>query len=107
MPFRFRLSDFGSTFSTRPRGIELRDALVQEALHQADVEVDLNGVLSISYSFADEFVAELVQASADDSTPFVVHLTGASPEVERVIGRAIANRQSLASGGIRTAAALA
>jgi hypothetical protein len=107
MPFRFRLSDFGSTFSTRPRGIELRDALVQEAIHEADVEVDLNGVLSVSYSFADEFAAGLVQASTEGSIPFVVHLTGASPEVERVIGRAVANRQSLVSGSIRTAAALA
>ncbi len=107
MPFRFRLSDFGSTFSTRPRGTELRDALVQEAIHEADVEVDLNGVLSVSYSFADEFVAGLVQANADGSIPFVVHLTGASPEVDRVIGRAIANRQSLASTSIRTIPALA
>jgi hypothetical protein len=107
MPFRFRLSDLGSTFSTRPRGIELRDALVQEAGHEVEVEVDLDGVLSVSYSFADEFAAGLVQASTDGSIPFVVHLTGASPEVERVIGRAVAHRQALASTDICTTAALA
>jgi hypothetical protein len=107
MPFRFRLSDFGSTFSTRPRGIELRDALVQEASHEAEIEVDLEGVLSVSYSFADEFAAGLVQGSADGSIPFVVHLTGASSEVERVIDRAVAHRQSLAVTSARTAAAAA
>lgn len=107
MPFRFRLSDFGSTFSTRPRGIELRNALIQEAIDEADVEIDLNGVLSVSYSFADEFAAGLIQASGDGSIPFVVHLTEASPEVTRVIDRAIANRQSLASTNIRASAALA
>lgn len=105
MPFRFRLSDFGSTFSTRPRGIELREALVKDACHEVDVEVDLAGVLSVSYSFADEFIAGLVQGSADGSIPFVVHLTGASPEVERVISRAVAHRQSLASTPVCTTAA--
>jgi STAS-like domain of unknown function (DUF4325) len=105
MPFRFRLSDFGSTFSTRPRGVELRDALIQEASHEVDVEVDLDGVLSVSYSFADEFAAGLVQGSSDGSIPFVVHLTGASSEVERVIGRAVAHRQSLASTRATTALA--
>ncbi len=103
MPFRFRLSDFGSTFSTRPRGTELRVALVQAAAHETEVEVDLDGVLSVSYSFADEFAATLIQASADGSSPFVVNLAGASPEVERVIGRAIANRQAQASTRISAA----
>jgi STAS-like domain of unknown function (DUF4325) len=107
MPFRFRLSDFGSTFSTRPRGIELRDALIQAASHEAEVEVDLDGVLSVSYSFADEFAAGLAQGSADGSIPFVAHLTGASSEVERVIDRAIAHRQSLASTSTRAVTALA
>lgn len=93
MPLRFRLSDFGSTFSTRPRGIELRDALIQQAGQEATVEVDFEDVLSVSYSFADEFAAGLVQKSAGGSVPFVVHLTGASSEVERVIGRAVSNRQ--------------
>jgi STAS-like domain of unknown function (DUF4325) len=107
MPFRFCLSDFGSTFSTRPRGIELRDTLVQKAGHEVEVEVDLEGVLSVSYSFADEFAAGLVQGSTDGSIPFAVHLIGASSEVERVIDRAIAHRQSLASTNIRAAAAMA
>jgi hypothetical protein len=96
MPFRFRLSDFGSTFSTRPRGVELRDALIQAASHEVEVEVEFDGVLSVSYSFADEFAAGLAQGSADGSIPFAVHLTGASSEVERVIDRAVARRQSFA-----------
>jgi hypothetical protein len=107
MPFRFRLSDFGSTFSTRPRGIELRDTLIQAASHEVEVEVDLDGVLSVSYSFADEFAAGLTQGSADGSISFAVRLTGASPEVERVIDRAVAHRQALASTSARTAVALA
>lgn len=106
MPFRFRLSDFGSTFSTRPRGIELREDLIKDAYNKVDVEINLEGVLSVSYSFADEFVAGLVQGSAEGSIPFAVHLTGTSPEVERVIRRAVAHRQSLASTAVCTTAAL-
>ncbi len=97
MPFQYRLSDFGSTFSTRPRGVELRNALIQQAAHAAAVQIDFSNVLSVSYSFADEFAAGLVQASADGSIPFAVDLIGVSDEVARVINRAIANRRSHAA----------
>ncbi len=96
MPCKYCLSDLGSTFSTRPRGVELRNDLIQQAGAEALVEVDFGGVLSISYSFADEFAAVLVQRSADGSLPFAVDLIGASNEVARVIERAITKRRSLA-----------
>jgi len=107
MPFRFHLADFGSTLSTRPRAIELRETLIQAARDEAEVELDFDGVLSVSYSFADEFVATLAEKSADASVTFVVRLTGASSEVERVIDRAIAYRQSSALASTCTDAALA
>jgi hypothetical protein len=49
------LSHFDTTFSTRPRGEELR-LRVEAAVKAGDpVTIDLSGVLAISYSFADEF----------------------------------------------------
>ncbi len=93
MPFLYRLSDFGSTFSTRPRGVELRNALIKQACDETIVKIDFSNVLSISYSFADEFAAGLVEGSADGSVPFAVDLVGISDEVARVIDRAIANRR--------------
>ena len=107
MPFRFRLADFGSTLSTRPRAIELREMLLDAARDEAEVELDFDGVLSVSYSFADEFAGALVQGDADASVPFAIHLTGTSSEVERVIDRAVARRQSLASASAYADAALA
>jgi hypothetical protein len=93
MPFVYHLSDFGSTFSTRPRGVELRNALIKQACGETIVKIDFSNVLSISYSFADEFAAGLVQGSADGSILFAVDLVGISDEVARVIDRAIANRR--------------
>jgi hypothetical protein len=97
MPYKYRLADLGSTFSTRPRGVELRNALIQQVDGEALVEIDFSSVLSISYSFADEFAAALALGSADGSLPFAVELIHASDEVARVIERAIAKRRSHAA----------
>ncbi|MGH2878751.1 MAG: STAS-like domain-containing protein [Solirubrobacteraceae bacterium] len=104
MSFRCRLSEFGSTFATRPRGLELREDLIRRADQEASVTIDLENVLSVSYSFADEFVAGLVQESANGNVPFEVEIVGASPEVERVVRRAIDLRQSLPTDIGKTAA---
>lgn len=87
MPVNYRLADHGRTFSTRPRGAELRDEALAAA-HGGDVLVlDFADVLSVSYSFADEFVGALAERRASD-----VSWVNASPEVERVVGRAVARR---------------
>lgn len=92
MSFVYRLEEHGRTFSTRPRGAQMREALLLEAQSADAVELDFSGVLGVSYSFADEFVAALHQAESNAELPFSVSTTGASHEVSRVIERAIANR---------------
>lgn len=89
MSFTCRLSEFGSTFATRPRGLELREDLIRRVGQQTSITIDLVGVLSLSYSFADEFVAALLEESRNGRVPFHVEIVGASPEVERVVKRAI------------------
>ncbi len=68
----------------------MREALLLEAETADVVELDFAGVLSVSYSFADEFVGALHQAEPE--LPFSLSITGASEEVSRVVERAIANR---------------
>lgn len=92
MTLIFRLADHGSTFSTRPRGVELRSELLDRARSEEDVCVDFSEVLSISYSFADEFAGDLAQAAQDGDLAFTPSFVGASPEVKRVLIRAFENR---------------
>jgi hypothetical protein len=56
----FLLRDFGTTFGTRERGAELREAVLARAPGRAGVRIDFNEVTNVSYSFADEFVGRLV-----------------------------------------------
>lgn len=86
----------GRTFSTRPRGAELRESLLQEMKGAEHVTLDFSGVLSISYSFADEFVGRLEQAADQSQVPFGLSVIGASDEVQRVIDRARSNRAEVA-----------
>jgi hypothetical protein len=88
------LSHFDTTFSTRPRGEELR-LRVEAAVKAGDpVTIDLSGVLAISYSFADEFAGVLAQHAAASPTPRSLTFVGASADVERVLRRAWRNREA-------------
>jgi STAS-like domain of unknown function (DUF4325) len=82
------LSHYGTTFSTRPRGLTLRE-MVLDQRGTDDIELDFASVTSVSYSFADEFVARLVAQAA----PSVVTIIDAVPAVERVLSRALSNRE--------------
>ena len=92
MSFVYSLSERGRTLSTRPRGAQLREELLAAVSLEASVELDFTGVLSVSYSFADEFVACLRAREAEGNLPFSVSVVGASDEVARVLDRAVANR---------------
>lgn len=89
---RFRLHDRGTVFSTRPRGAALLAELENEADTATVVEVDFGGVESISYSFADEFVGELVQRVDRGDYTFDVTLEDVAPQLRRIILRSLANR---------------
>jgi hypothetical protein len=92
MPTSYRLADMGRTFSTRPLGAKLREQLLEEAVNAAAVEVDFTEVLSVSYSFADEFVGSMRQQEIEGTLPFKLVIIGASDEVSRVLSRAEAKR---------------
>lgn len=81
----FALAEHGTTFSTRPRGVELKAAVDARLDERESVALDFSGVLNVSSSFADEFVGEIGQERP-------VMIRGANPEVERVVARVLARR---------------
>ncbi len=87
---KYRLADFGRIFSTRDRGAEMRrDAL--DRLSGAPVDsltIDLDDVLSVSYSFVDEYIGELAQMSGGRTPSFA----NVSPLAARTISRSLSNR---------------
>jgi anti-anti-sigma regulatory factor len=91
MALTFQLSDFGRAFATRERGDELRRLLLEQAAGQDAVVVDFAGVASVSYSFADEFLAKLY---ADDSLQ--VEQRNLSPRVAEIAKRAVGRRSDSA-----------
>jgi hypothetical protein len=93
MPYCYPLAQHGrSTLSTRPFAKELRADVISQADGHKLVELDFSGVLSASHSFADEFVAQLAEDSRAGAVSFGVVLTGAGPDVEAVVSRALERR---------------
>jgi STAS-like domain of unknown function (DUF4325) len=87
----FSLHEHGTAFATRLRGAELADQVLELVPSDGCVEVDFSGVLSVSYSFADEFAGELTGAPAAPQSPKLCFV-GMAPDVERVVRRCFANR---------------
>lgn len=85
MALLFNLREFGSTFATRGRGAELREAVLDRCGDDSEVILDFAEVTNVSYSFADEFVGKLASDSADD---LKVKLINAAPSVDRTVERA-------------------
>ncbi len=88
----FQLSAYGRAFSTRPRGAELLAELERVARDGATVDVDFSDVLSVSYSFADEFVGRLLEREQAGEIAFHPRVVNVSPAIERVIQRSVAAR---------------
>jgi hypothetical protein len=82
---RFKVAEYGEVFSTRRRGAELLDVLEQEADSVTSVEIDFDGVRSVGYSFADEFMGELAERASRRDGSIEISLVNASDRVERVI----------------------
>jgi uncharacterized protein DUF4325 len=93
MAFSYALAEHGKTLATRPLGHELRADLVQRAGNAKDVALDFSGILSTSHSFADEFVARLAEEIEMGEVTFAINIAGASPEVERVVLKALERRR--------------
>ena len=92
MPYHYALADHGRTLATRPLGEALRADLVQRAGGKSEVVLDFSDIRSTSHSFADEFVAEIVEETNRGTLRFEVSVFGATEEVERVVRRALERR---------------
>lgn len=92
MSYRYALAEHGRTLATRPLGEALRADLIQKAASENVAALDFSGVASISHSFADEFVARLAEEVEMGKTALEIHICGASPDVERVVLKALERR---------------
>jgi anti-anti-sigma regulatory factor len=82
MALLFSVRDFGTTFATRERGAELREAVLDQASAEPAVVIDFATVTHVSYSFADEFVGKL---AADNRDKFDLELVNMKVSVERIV----------------------
>lgn len=82
----FRLAEHGAVFSTRPKGRSLRQAALAEHVRGGEIHVSFDGVQSISYSFADEFLGPLLLG------PDRVILEDVAPHLHRIIKSAVSRR---------------
>ena len=86
----YRLADQGHVFSSRDRGARLRADLREKTGDGslADVVINFEDILSVTYSFADEFIGQLVQ-DAGDGIPRCVNV---APGIARTIERSLKKR---------------
>jgi hypothetical protein len=85
----FRLSKYGKVFSTRPRGLDMRETLRAQLSPGEPVSISFDAVLKVSQSFSDEFLGGLIA----ELGPERVRVQGAMvPAVERVLNRALQHR---------------
>lgn len=85
----FQLADFGSVFSTRLRGRDVREELEKRLTPGDSVAISFESVVKVSQSFSDEFLGALLS----DLGPERVHVEGEmAPAVERVLTRALRRR---------------
>jgi hypothetical protein len=89
---RFRLADHGEVFSTRPRGGVVLAQLEAGARGASTVEIDFEGVRSLSYSFADSFVGEAMQRARNGEYQFEIRLGKVPAQSRRVILSSLRNR---------------
>jgi hypothetical protein len=75
----FRLDQHGAVFSTRPKGRQLRQEALSSHSPGQELHVSFDGVQSISYSFADEFLGPLLLG------PDRVVLEDVPPHLHRII----------------------
>lgn len=85
----FRLSEYGRVFSTRPRGKEIREELLQQLDDEERVLISFDGVARVSQSFSDEFLGALLSDIGPDRVLVDGELV---PAVARVLSRSLRRR---------------
>jgi hypothetical protein len=85
----YRLAEFGRVFSTRDKGAatlaDFRRKLGET--HVESATIDFDDVLSVSYSFVDEFIGELVEVAG-----IAPRLVNVSPATMSTIERSLRTR---------------
>jgi STAS-like domain of unknown function (DUF4325) len=92
MSYSYALAERGTTLATRPLGRLLREDLIRDAADEDVAVLDFSGVAGTSHSFADEFVAHLAEEVRDGKQSFSLAIHSPSPDVERVIRKALQRR---------------
>jgi hypothetical protein len=92
MSYSYALAERGKTLATRPLGIQMREDLVRGAKGEDEVVLDFTDVIGASHSFADEFVACLAEELRNGALDFTLAIHGVSPDVERVVQKALDRR---------------
>jgi hypothetical protein len=92
MSYSYALAERGNTLATRPLGSQMREDLARRAADEDEVVLDFTDVIGASHSFADEFVACLAEGVQKGDLKFTFVINGASPDVERVIQKALDRR---------------
>jgi hypothetical protein len=92
MSYSYALAERGKTLATRPLGAQMREDLAGSAATEHEVVLDFTGVIAASHSFADEFVACLAEEVRNGNLDFTLAIHGVSPDVERVIQKALDRR---------------
>jgi hypothetical protein len=90
--YNYALADHGRTLATRSLAEGLRTELVRTVAEEDVVVLDFSEIRSMSHSFADEFVARLVEEVKDSQLGFEITVAGACADVERVLRRALERR---------------
>lgn len=85
----FRLSQYGKVFSTRPRGLDIRQSLRARLEPGEPVTISFASVHKVSQSFSDEFLGALISELGLER----VRVDSAmAPSVQRVLNRALRHR---------------
>jgi hypothetical protein len=86
----YRLADHGLVFSTRDRGARILGDLRAKSVGASKITIDFSDVRSVSHSFIDEFVGELMQdaVSTSSAAPTFVNVPQlAARTIERTVRR--------------------
>lgn len=89
---RLMLAEHGIVFSTRDRGRRMLEHFENAIVDADSVVIDLAGVRSISYSFADAFIGTLMTRSLAGELP-PAELANVSESASRSIKRSLDNRE--------------
>lgn len=89
---RYRLADHGLVFSTRDRGTRILADFREKTIDATTepVAIDFAEVRSVSYSFIDEFIGELMRQAAERDVTLT--LVNVSPSAARTIERSLRRR---------------